>query len=596
MDPHERSRDIYEVVPGYAPAPQPPLPAVGDFSSLEALGLKLTGFSRGVINAAMGLTGFKPFWRDLPEHIERLQRTINLRGPALYAQAVSATLALADDPRPLTPFQRAAALVYGVVSLCADYFSAQLPPDTVRGEAAEMGQYANLFGTSVVFDKGIPRLYKTTATDKIAVLVRGVFFIVDMGSLDREGAVATANWVGALAATLEACADMAAEAEAEGAEFTVARLTAASDMTQRRIMPVLAQRPANAESLAALKDTLVTVCLDLASQPRDAAEAALVGHRDDPDNRWWYASLQLLVFGNARAVALCSFSAYLDGNVMMRGAAEIVRRAAVAPVADGGHVLPSRELHWAVGQPALEAAAHDIALLRDPQPRATYDFAGYGQRFFDAYHLDSVPAFVLALALATRPFVGKVPLVTQFLTMSRYRCTDLVTALVTTPEVAAFVEYAAGAQVEPGRARELLLAAIEAQKAVMREARKTLPLQTVFRLFINSDPAKRTFRGITKRTTTAFLRQVGRFKPQAREIVISFPALYPEVPIVGRPGARLPYTKYFGLHYQIWDDRTTVTFMPGTQWQTSNDELAAALTKAFAKIKEITEAATNYTN
>ncbi len=460
MDPLERTRDIYEVVPAYPPAPQPPLPAYGDYSTLETMGLRLTGFSRAAMSSAMAITGFKPFWRALPDNIEHLQRTINLRGPALYAQAVSATLALVDDPRPLTPFQRAAALVWGLVSLHDDYFAGRLAPDAVRGEPAEMGQYGNLFATSVVFEGRRPRLYKSAVVDKIAVLVRGRFFIVDIGR-SRAGAATD------LAATLEACADLAAEAEAEGHEPTVALLTAASDMTQHRIMPVLAERPANAESLAALRDTLVTVCLDLDTQPGDPGEAALLAHRDNLENRWWYASLQLVVFGNGRAAGVCSFSAYLDGNIMMRGAAEMVRRAAGVPVEGGGTVAAIRELHWTVGEPAMEAAQRDIALLRDPQPRATYDFEGYGQRFFETVGLDPVPGFVLALELATRRLIGRTPLMTQFLAMSRYRCTDLVTAMVTTPEVEAFVECAAGEGSDPARARELLAAAIEGQKAVM---------------------------------------------------------------------------------------------------------------------------------
>lgn len=584
MDPIERSQDIYEAVPGYAPAPQPPLPAFGDYSTLEALGLKLNGFSRMVINTAMGLTGFKSFWRSLPEHIEHLQRTVNLRGPALYAQAVSATLALADDPRPLTPFQRAATLVWGVVNLGEEYFSGKLPPDMVRGQPAEMGQYGNLFGTSVVFEGSRPILYKTGVTDKIAVVVRGRFFIVDIG---QPGIDAT---LGDLAATLEACADLAAEAEAEAevAERTVARLTAASDMTQRRLMPVLAQRAANAEALDGLAETFVTVCLDLAAQPRDTAEASLIGHRDNIDNRWWYASLQLVVFGNARAVALCSFSAYLDGNVMMRGAAEIVRRAAAVPLpTEAGKVRAIRELHWDVGQPAYDMAERDIQLLRDPQPVATYEFAGYGQRFFEARQIEPVPAFVLALEVASRRLIGKTPLITQFQSMSRYRCTDLVTAMVTTPEVEAFVEYVTGPDPAPTRAKELLTAALAGQTAAMRDARKSLGLQTIFRLFINSDLSRRTFRGVTKRTATDLVRRTGHFQPKPREIVISFPALYSEAPIVGRPGARLPYTKYFGLHYQIWDDKTVVTFMPGVQWQKSNDELAAELAKGLELIGEV---------
>jgi hypothetical protein len=572
MDQLERSQDIYEVVPGYPPAPQPPLPAPGDFSTLEAMGLTLTPFSRRVIGGAMRMTGFNRFWPELPHRIDDLQRRVNLRGPALYAQAVSATLALADDPRPLTPFQRAAALVLAVRQLRDEYFSGALAPDMVRGEPAEMGQYANLFSTSVAWEDGLPRLYKSKEADRIAVLAGGRFFIVDI----KE---ATAD---ELAATLESCVALAAEAAADGPEPTIARLTAASDMTQWKIVPVLVQRPANAESLEALKHTLVTVCLDLDDQPADPGQAALIAHRDNPDNRCWYASLQLVVFGNAKAAAACSFSAYLDGNVMMRGGAEIVRRAADVSFSlpeTRARMLPVRELHWAVGQQALDMADADRLRLRDEQPVATYEFVGLGQRFFDAAKVDAVPAFVLALALATKRFTGTVPLITQFLTMSRYRCTDLVTAMVTLPEVAAFVDA--------GGSAETLRPAVEVQKAVMSAARKSISLQTIFRLYINSDPAKRNLRGVTKRVATAFLRRTGAFKPKAREIVISHPAIYPEVPIVGRPGARLPYTKYFGLHYQIWDDRTVVTFMPGTNWQVKNGELAEELRKALEQVGEL---------
>ena len=310
-----------------------------------------------------------------------------------------------------------------------------------------------------------------------------------------------------------------------------------------------------------------------------------MAHRDNPDNRWWYASLQLVVFGNAMAAALCSFSAYLDGNVMMRGAAEIVRRAAACEL--GGTVAspvawPVRQLRWAVGQQAIDMADADRERLRDAQPVATYEFEGLGQRFFDAAKVDAVPGFVLALALATRHFTGQVPLVTQFLTMSRYRCTDLVTAMVTTPEVAEYVGLAA---IEgPGVPDEVLRAALESQKAVMSAARKSISLQTVFRLFHQLRTVEANVPGRDQARHHRLLRRTGAFNPQAREIVISYPAIYPEVPIVGRPGARLPYTRFFGLHYQIWADKTVVTFMPGTEWKISNDDLASELRSALEKV------------
>ncbi len=172
MDPLERSQDIYENVPGYPPAPQPPRPAFGDFSTLETIGLRFARFARAVMGAAMGLTGFKPFWRTLPQQIEHLQRTVNLRGPALYAQAVSATVALPDDPRPhggrMSGFSRRSNgphRWFGAWPASTTISSrAGSRPTPYAAQPAEMGQYANLFATSVVWAAGRPRLYKSKET------------------------------------------------------------------------------------------------------------------------------------------------------------------------------------------------------------------------------------------------------------------------------------------------------------------------------------------------------------------------------------------------------------------------------------------------
>ena len=51
--------------------------------------------------------------------------------------------------------------------------------------------------------------------------------------------------------------------------------------------------------------------------------------------------------------------------------------------------------------------------------------------------------------------------------------------------------------------------------------------------------------------------------------------------MVGRPGVRLPYVRYFGLHYQMLDDRTRFTVMPGRSWTIPNAEFAAELGSSF---------------
>ncbi len=67
-------------------------------------------------------------------------------------------------------------------------------------------------------------------------------------------------------------------------------------------------------------------------------------------------------------------------------------------------------------------------------------------------------------------------------------------------------------------------------------------------------------------------------------ITISHPRVCAEVPVVGRPGVRLPNQQMFALHYQMFEDRTVVTVIPGTNWNVPNVEFVAELE---SRLKEI---------
>jgi hypothetical protein len=72
-----------------------------------------------------------------------------------------------------------------------------------------------------------------------------------------------------------------------------------------------------------------------------------------------------------------------------------------------------------------------------------------------------------------------------------------------------------------------------------------------------------------------------------REILISHPEIYPEIPVVGRPGIRLPYVKYFGLHYQILPQRIVITLMPSVTWTIPNTQVVAELKAALDAIASV---------
>jgi len=569
----ERTRDIYERVGGYPQPPLVPLPEFGDLSSLERLGIRLTPTSRRIVRAAIALTGFGAFWRRMPEGLETLLRRTNLRGPGLFAPVISATLALADDSRPLSPFERAATLVLGARSLYDDLKAGRLPADERDGQPLEMGQYPNLFSTSLIVEGKQPRVFKSTSTSQITVMSGGRIWLL-------EGGEATLRQ---LSEALAAIAGPATERPGGEQELSPAILTSAGHLLQLRIWPRLQSIPRNAESLAALRHSFLAICLDLDAAPATHAEAALLAHSGNPGNRWQHSSLQLVVFGNARACAVCNFSAYLDGNTMMRGASEIQRRAAACPLQETKPekaLPPASRLEWVLRREDLERAQASLRPLLDRQ-QATFEITGIGKDFFDAHGLPAVPAFVVALQRAANRLTGQRPRITQFLSMSRYRAMDLTTAEVTTPEVLEFVE-----RWDRDASLALLRQAIDSQTRECRKARRYLNLFEMFALFLNSGTrAQRLYRSWIAGAAALLLRRLGFMQRSRREILISHPEIYPEIPVVGRPGIRLPYVKYFGLHYQILPQRIVITLMPSVTWTIPNTQVVAELKAALDALR-----------
>ncbi len=580
----ERTRDVYEQIDAYPKPPMIPVPTPEELDGmLSRLGQPRGGAIRLMTDAVFAGTGFKAFLAELPPNLEHLLRTTNLRLPGLYTPVIAATLALADDSRELDPFTRAATLVFGVRSLYDDLSSGRLPPDTYRGEVLEMGQYPNLFATSQIIEQGRPRVFKSSNLSQITVIASGRFYVLQVGT---PGVDCTVEQLAA------ALGQIAGQAQRDGADGVGPGIvTAAAGLTQLRAFAALQQVEVNRRSLQALRHSLCTVCLDLDTYPETPSEVALWTHTGNPDNRWYHASLQLVVFGNARAACICNFTTYLDGNTMMRSGAEIQRRGAACGLqepAAGAGPAPAVELAWQIPPQMKERARLDFQRVRDDQ-QATFEIDAYGRERFEELGLPPVPGFLLALQLASNRLVGRPARITQFLTMSRYRCMDLTTAMISTPEAMHFADYLAQGQAEVAHARALAEEAIAAQIEVQRQARQFLPLPTAITLFLRSHRGL----GWTLREGLMTLRAkvliyTKAVKDIEREVLVSHPEIYPEIPIVGRPGVRLPYVKYYGLHYQIFPDRIVITMMPGMAWEVPNErfveELRASLDQVAAAL------------
>jgi len=581
----ERTHLIYEHFPGYREPPLVPLPAVDDLSSLEELGFRLTPLCRRIVNAARGLSGFRRFQKQLPQHVEDLLRRTDIRGANLFAPVIAATLALQDDPREVEACERAATLLLAARELYRDLTTGKLPQDHHGDQPLEMGQYGNLFATSLIVENGRARIFKSAHLSHVTVAVARRLYTLALGNPEVELSVPQ------VAAALKEIVQHAQQYPLSAEATAPGWLSAAPHALQCACWQQLEREPHNAASLTALRHSFLTLCLDLDTQPAGLAEAAFYAHACHYSNRWFHASLQIVVFGNARACAICNFNAYVDGNTMMRAGAELQKRAAKYPLRNGkpaATALPAAtELQWRI-PPAMRARAQrEVRAVLDNQP-ASFTLLGLGREVFMSQGVEAVAVFIVALQMTAKRLTGKMAKITQFLSMSKYRCMDLVTAMVTTPEIAAVVEYLEGKNLDPAHGRSLLAEALASHTRACRRGRQHLPLDDCFALFMRSrSPRLRLWALFIAMLATWLLQRLGLLRPAVREIIVSHPEVYPEVALVGRPGVRLPYAKYFGLHYQILRDKTVITVMPAVDWPVPNAELIAVLKESWERLRAL---------
>ena len=579
----ERTTDIYEQLPFYPKPPLIPLPDWQTMVSLKGMGIKQSPVSSLVIKTLMALTGFKKFYRNLPETMENYLRTTNTRGAGLFALINSASLALRDDPRSLTPAQRAATLIFGAYGFYDDLMSGKLEPDKYKDQVLEMGQYPNLFSTCLTIEGKTAKLFKSKRTDQITVLINGRFFILNVG---HPGKTTT---LPQLANTLQKLVDRVQEETPDGNPNSPGIISGVAHPVQLRMFGRILKNPVNKATFEQLRHSFLTLCLDINDQPQDYAEAAKITQSKNFHNRWYHSALQIVVFGNGKASTMLNFNTYIDGNPMMRGSAEIERRAEQIPVeTDNAATLDApKELRWQVNPMFIERATEVARTVLDDQ-KATFVLDGYGKTFYQDKNLAPVPAFMVAVDMAAKALIGQHVHIAQYLSVSKYRCMNLANADATTPEVQAFVDYVEQEDFEKDEARKLMEAAIESQRKAYSKARKNMPPSQVISIFVSSQKGFKKL-WITSMLATAmiFLRLLGLYKSEEMQVVASHPDIKPEIKVVGRPGIRLPYIKYFGFHYQIMDDKTVITFMPSTKWQISNQKLLETIREKLKIIDKI---------
>ncbi|HKX29250.1 MAG TPA: choline/carnitine O-acyltransferase, partial [Blastocatellia bacterium] len=588
--------EIYEDLPGCPKPPLVPFPAFDYLVSSEHSGIQYKQVPRWLVKAWWTMTGFRSFYRRLPQQIERLLREREIHGP-LNGLVNAATVALKDDPSNVTPADRATSLIFALYDLYEDVRSGNFEPDRYQGEVLEMGHYLNLFSTSFIVEEGKPRLFKSTNASDLTVIIEGKYFSLRVGPPNPETSFKQLK---------QALADVIEEARKSPPNLSASPgpVTCAEGPTQLEIFSRLAEDPVNVESLMALRHSLATVCLDLDTFPASAAEAALIAQSGNCGNRWFHSSLQLVVFGNGLACLILHPGANLPGDTSIRAADEIQFRAlkyrddANEIPEPGPSLPPARELKWNIERDLLIRARADLEKVIDTQ-QSSFEIRGIGKTFFASHQISGVPVFIIALQMAIKRLTGRIDIIAQFLTMTKYRCMSFVTAAVTTKEVIDFVNYLDGRDFRQSDGPELERAFASLQRAVdsqiqeCRRVRRYLPFQVAYDLFLMSNRKSKSrfqrLRGVIAGRIIGLAHRAGLIEltRMNRHVLASHPRTYSNLSILGRPGIRLPYIADFGIHYQLHDDKIITTIMPSLTWSFPNTALIAALEESLAQIQTL---------
>lgn len=582
----ERTKHIYEHIEGYVKPPFMPLPDPLGNDSLGDSGIKPTNTSKKILKFAYRLSGFDQFKNQSLDTFEEALRTTNSRKAGLFALINSATLALIDDNRKLTPVERAATIILAAINLEKDIISAEFKQDQYKDEFLEMGQYRNLFSTCLTFENKSAKLYKSSERNIITVVLNGHYYLLNLSSLDPI------NKIGQIETALNDIINYDSTHYNEKDLVSVGVITAISHRAQTKIFSDLLKEEINNESMNSIKNSLFTLCLDIDKYPANYAEAAKIAHSENPSNRWYHSSLQIVVFGNSKACTICNFNTYVDGNTMMRSSAELQSRAAQISLEKNNSVannlLQTSELKWKNANKYTKIIEQNFKWVKDEQ-EATFEIDALNNDLYSALNLNRVAVFVIALQATMLELFGKSVNIKQFLTLSKYRCMDLTYAVVSTNEVNNFAELL----FHNGRNRiqesiELLRSAVRSEEKEAKRQRKFMPFNKLVSLFIESKHGINKFYTIVIiGITILILKLLGYYKREQVEVIISHPKIFKEIAVVGRPGIKLPYVKYFGLHYQIFSDKIMMTFMPGPGIKYSNMEIVKSLKNNLKKLDDI---------
>jgi hypothetical protein len=573
---------MFEDVDGLAAVERfPPQSCMGR-DALDALGVIDAVIPRSIMRVALTLSGFARFYRALPDLLET---TLTLRNQDTNARAptMAAALALAADPGVSSPIERAARLSSALLTLYEDILAGRFEPDYLSGVALESRGYLNLFGNHLRYEAGRFRWRKSTRSDSLLVAARGSFYIMDRLATPNNQRI---SQIGVAFTQLWKHSQHAGGADREG---QIGIVGAASARTQALMFDEALTSECNRRSYHAATETVIAICLDLEVHPESDVEAARLALIGNPSNRWYPASTQLVIFGNGKAVLVCNFGAGLTGNIMVRAATELNRRAAQAARSEHGGArhteVTFRRLPWRIAPTHIARAIDDIrSISNDRNP--LFALQGIGREAADRRGLRPVELFAIAVRDACERLAGRSVTIHQFVSASRYRCGDVRTANLRGPCMSAAMAALRRDSETVIRFDTLLQNAIREQQQICRRVRATIDIRRALSLYkARHSGARKEIVDHLLRGVESYLRRRDWMHPKrAADVILSHPVLSSDVTVLGRPGVSLPYVECFAMHYQLFPRHTVVTISPGLRWTTPNEQLIEEIQRSHGAI------------
>jgi len=539
----------------------------------------------------LGVFGFRKTYRALARD-KTLLRDGEPAGARLRLMhtllAHDYVVALEPDPNHTAPPARAATLVAGALAFRQKLREGALKDDLFKDRPLNMRQYHNLFGRSVVPAPPANKHLDAPDSEHIVVFAGRQAFRIQVIEGDRPIAADT------LAAQFEAIEARAAQ-PAEGDRWLGA-LSAVNRHKAAEIRGKLEADPVNAASLNTIDTALFTVSLDLDLAPNSLESLTRLGYSGNYRNRWFEKSTQLAVFANGEAALTLCFPAYLDGTIGGRYASELYHGAAAQTLSEHRPVLADslapKKLEFHIDDAILDEAEAEVSgYIRDDCD--IFKVESIGKDFFKSRKISPDSSIQMALLLATRKVFGHNLNMRQFINVRRFEGGTLELPYVTTQEVETFLNAAAAGNRDKRELAALLRAAVKSHKDIILKTFNGRSPKTIFNYaLVGASPLKRRL----ARPLSAFFRWLGFKKyvsdmlgtsEHTADIITSSLKIEPGMRILGRPGIRLPFLRYFGMHYLVEPNSILFIFMPAKHCVRDLSQVASAIEASLLEIKDI---------